>query len=274
MTPEEHTARVIDWWAARDERLRDPNGWLTLVGLHWLKPGENRFGADASNDIVLDARDVPARAGSLWLTDGDVRLQYADEPIRDEPLVPDVSGDPTVIALGDLHMYVIQRGERVGLRVRDHASPALTAFGGMDHFSIDPGWRVEARLVPAPAGATIEIVDVTGAIGQEETPGRVEFQRDGRRWSLVALPGDADERSLWLIFGDATNGQETYGGGRFVYTEPLADDGSVVVDFNLAYNPPCVFSPYATCPLPPPENRLPIRIEAGERSFLHDDRAR
>ena len=267
MTPEEHAARVIDWWAMRDEKLRDPNGWLTLVGLHWLKPGENRFGADASNDIVLSGPDVPAHAGALQLTDGEVRLRYAAEELRDEPLVTDRAGEPTVIQLGTLHMYVIQRGERRALRVRDHDSPAVAAFRGMDHFPIDPSWRIEGRLVPSTPGEKIEIVDVTGDVGSEATPGTVRFERDGREWSIAALPGDVDKRNLWLVFGDASNGQETYGGGRFVYTEPLGDDGSVVIDFNIAYNPPCVFSPFATCPLPPPENRLPIPIQAGERSF-------
>jgi uncharacterized protein len=267
MTPEEHAAGVISWWAARDERLRDPNGWLTLVGLHWLQPGENTFGADPSNDIVLSGNGVPARAGALQLTDEDVRLRYADEELREEPLVSDRVGEPSVIQLGSLHMYVIQRGDRLGLRVRDHDSPAVAAFQGMDHFPIDDSWRVQARLVPSMPGQTVEIVDVTGDVGAEETPGSVVFERDGRECSITALPGEADTRNLWLIFGDATNGTETYGGGRFLYTEPVGEDGSVVVDFNLAYNPPCVFSPYATCPLPPPENRLPIRIEAGERTF-------
>jgi uncharacterized protein (DUF1684 family) len=137
----------------------------------------------------------------------------------------------------------------------------------MDHFPIDPSWRVNGRLLPPAPGARLEIVDVTGDIGSEETPGTVEFERDGVTWSLAALPGDADERSVWLVFGDATNGSETYGGGRFLYSEPVADDGSVVLDFNLAYNPPCVFSEFATCPLPPPQNRLEVRIEAGERKY-------
>jgi uncharacterized protein len=267
MIPEEHAARVIEWWATRDERLRDPNGWLTLVGLHWLEPGENTFGSDPSNAIVLNGSDVPAHAGALQLIDGEVRLRYADEELREEPLVTDRGGEPTVIRLGSLHTYVIQRGERLALRVRDHDSPAVAAFKGMDHFPLDPSWRVNARLVASPPGQKIEIVDVTGDVGSEETPGSVVFEREGSEWSLAALPGDADKRSLWLVFGDATNGDETYGGGRFVYTEPLGEDGSVVVDFNIAYNPPCVFSPYATCPLPPPENRLPIRIEAGERAY-------
>jgi uncharacterized protein len=268
VTPEEHRATVIDWWAQRDERLRDPNGWLTLVGLHWLSLGENRFGADASNDIMLTGRDVPAHAGSLWLEDGAVRLQPDGEAQpRPEPLESDLGGEPTVIEIGSLHMYVIQRGKRWGLRVRDHDSPALAAFRGMDHFPFDPSWRVTGRLLPAQPDERLEIVDVTGDIGSEETPGTVEFERDGRTWSLAALPGDADERRVWLVFGDATNGKDTYGGGRFLYSEPVSDDGRVELDFNLAYNPPCVFSPYATCPLPPLQNRLSLRIGAGERNY-------
>jgi uncharacterized protein (DUF1684 family) len=268
LTTEAHRAAVIDWWAQRDERLRDPDGWLTLVGLHWLGPGENQFGADASNDIVLSGEDVPAHAGSLWLRDGEVRLQPDGEAEpRPEPLASDVAGEPTVIQIGSLHMYVIERGQRWGLRVRDHASPKIAGFRGMDHFPIDASWRIQGRLRPAEDGERLEIVDVTGDIGSEETPGTVEFERAGRTWSLAALPGDADERRVWLVFGDMTNGLDTYGGGRFLYSEPVADDGNVVLDFNLAYNPPCVFSEFATCPLPPPQNRLNLRIEAGERNY-------
>jgi uncharacterized protein (DUF1684 family) len=273
MRPEEHAARVIDWWAMRDGRLRDPDGWLTLVGLHWLAPGENAFGSDPANAVVLTGENVPAVAGSLSVEDGRVRLLATSpalaadgHPISEADLADDTTGEPTVIDLADLRMYVIRRGERLGLRVRDHRAPALAAFQGMDHFPIDPAWRLHARLEPATADATIEIVDVTGEVSHDPTPGHVVFEVDGNTWHIAALPGKGDG-SVWLVFGDATNGQETYGGGRFLYSEPVQDDGSVVIDFNLAYNPPCVFSPHATCPLPPAENRLPIRITAGERSF-------
>jgi uncharacterized protein (DUF1684 family) len=148
--------------------------------------------------------------------------------------------------------------------VRDTAAPTLRAFGGVDNYPVDPSWRIQARLEPAPADATIEIADVIGSVTTDTTPGSVVFDRDGVTWRLAALEGEEDG-SLWLIFGDATNGTETYGAGRFLYTEPPADDGSVIVDFNLAYNPPCVFSHYATCPLPPPQNKLALRIEAGEK---------
>jgi uncharacterized protein (DUF1684 family) len=259
MTPEEHERSVREWWKARDERLRSPDGWLTLVGLHWLAAGESRFGSDPGNEIVLHGEGVPPHAGSLSLADGAVRLDG-------EELQDDVSGEPTVIDLGTLRMHVIRRRERLGLRVRDRVSPALGAFEGMRHFPIDPEWRLTARLEPAPAGKEVEIVDVTGAVSREGTPGAVAFERDGGTWRLDALPG-GDDGSLWLLFADRTNGSETYGGGRMLYTEPVAADGSVVVDFNVAYNPPCVFSPYATCPLPPPQNRLALRIEAGELAY-------
>jgi len=274
MTPEEHAAQVADWRAARDRRLRSPDGWLALVGLHWLTPGENRFGAHPANQVVLHGAQVPPRAGSLWLAaDGTVRLAphsgtevtHGGELATDMPLADDSDGEPTILELGTLRFHVIRRGERMGLRVRDAASPALESFGGLDHFPTDPGWRVTARLEPAPPGATVEIVDVTGSVSRDPTPGAVAFERDGETWRLTALPGE--DGNLWLIFADATNGTDTYGGGRFLYSEVPAADGRVIVDFNLAYNPPCVFSPYATCPLPPPQNRLTLSIEAGERDF-------
>lgn len=268
MTPDEHRTAVEAWWTARDERLRDPDGWLTLVGLHWLTPGDNRFGTDASNEIVLGGRDVPAHAGAIRL-EGDRAWLLRPDGSRalHAPLADDTGGEPTVIDVGSLRMYLIRRGERLGLRVRDHDSPALTTFSGMDRFPFDPSWRVAGRLDAAEPGERLEIVDVSGVETQEETPGRVVFERDGRQWRLHALPGGEDG-ALWLVFGDDTNGAETYGGGRFVYTEPPAPDGSVVVDFNLAYNPPCVFTPFATCPLPPPANRLDLAIRAGELDYV------
>jgi uncharacterized protein (DUF1684 family) len=274
VSPAEHVARVTEWRAARDTRLRSPDGWLALVGLHWLVAGENHVGAHPANQVVLHGHEIPPRIGSLWVEDDHVRLVphagvevlHAGKPVGEMMLQDDHDGPPTVLELGALRFHIIRRGDRLALRVRDAAASALSRFRGMKHFPIDPAWRLIARLEPAPAGATLEIVDITGALSRETTPGTVVFDRDGASRRLAALPGGEDG-SLWLIFGDDTNGTDTYGGGRFLYTEPLAPDGSVVVDFNLAYNPPCVFSPYATCPLPPPQNRLAMRIEAGERTY-------
>lgn len=265
MTPEAHRASVLAWRAAREARLRDPDGWLTLIGLYWLDPGDNRFGSGPDNDLVIRSPHVPPHAGVLTLADGTVSLQRAgSDP---QPLAPDTSGEPTILEFGPIRAHVIDREPRFGLRVRDHESAALVGFAGMTHFPIDPGWRLRARLEPSAPGATLEIVDVTGTVSREMTPGAVAFERDGATWRIHALHG-GDDGSLWLIFADATSGRSTYGGGRFLYTEPVAEDGTVKVDFNLAYNPPCVFSPYATCPMPPAANRLPLAIEAGELDFV------
>jgi uncharacterized protein len=261
---QEHAAKVEAWHAARDKRLRTPDGWLALVGLCWLQEGENHVGAHPSSQVVLHGHEIPPRVGSMWLENGRVRfVPQEGVNLPETTLRDDLDGDPTVLELGSLRFHLIKRGKRIGVRVRDSGAPALASFEGLDHFPIDLSWRVKARLEPAPEAATVEITDVIGSHSREATPGSVVFQRDGASWRITALPGEEDG-SLWLVFGDATNGTDTYGGGRFLYTEPVAADGTVVVDFNLAYNPPCVFSPYATCPLPPAENRLSLRIEAGE----------
>jgi hypothetical protein len=266
MTPEEHALRVEAWRAARDERLHRPDGWLALVGLFWLTPGENHVGAHPSSHVVLHGHDIPPRVGSMWLEDGRVRfVPHEGVALPATDLDDDHAENPTVLELGSLHFHVIKRGERIGVRIRDAQAPALASFAGLEHFPIDPSWHVTARLEPAAPEATIEIEDITGARSRDTTPGSVVFEHDGQTWRIDALPGD--DENLWLIFGDATNGTDTYPGGRFLYTEAVAPDGTVVVDFNLAYNPPCVFSPYATCPLPPPQNRLGLRIEAGEREW-------
>jgi uncharacterized protein (DUF1684 family) len=265
----DYVARLTELRAQRDERLRRPDGWLALVGLHWLVPGENRVGEHPANEVILRGHGIPPRVGSVWVEDGRVRfVPHAGVDLPEVTLHDDLGGAPTVLELGTLRFHVIRRGERLGLRVRDAAAPALQQFDGIKHYPIDPSWRVRARLEPADTEATIEIIDITGAVSRDATPGTIAFDREGSTWRIAALPGEDEDGSLWLIFGDATNGTDTYGGGRYLVTEPLAADGSVVVDFNLAYNPPCVFSPYATCPLPPAQNRLSLRIEAGERVYV------
>lgn len=275
ITPETHAAQVEAWRAGRDERLRSADGWLALVGLTWLVPGENRIGAHPASEVALHGHQVPPRVGSFWLEDGAVRwvphegveVLHAGQPARQMTLEDDKNGNPTVLEIGTLRFHVICRDERLGVRVRDSAALALQRYHGLEHFPLDASWRVEGRLEPVPEDETLEITDITGAVSRDSYPGTFIFERDGQTWRIAALPGGEDG-SLWLIFADATSGTDTYTGGRFLYTEPLAADGSVVADFNVAYNPPCVFSPYATCPLPPAENRLPIQIEAGELLYV------
>jgi uncharacterized protein (DUF1684 family) len=274
LDPAAHRASVEAERARRNEGLRDPLSWLSLVGLHWLHPGRQSFGAAASNEIVLHAegRPVPATAGVLELVDGHVLIHPADgalaidgEPVPDgTELADDRERAPTVLELGSLRLHVLHRGrDRLALRVRDTEARALTAFQGVDAFDVDPAWRLRGRLIAAAPGSTIPVPDIVGDVNDEPTPGDVELAIGGHAWRLHALEAGPDR--AWLVFGDGTNGAETYGGGRFLVTGVIEPDGSVEVDFNLAYNPPCVFSPYATCPMVPAGNALPIRIEAGER---------
>jgi uncharacterized protein (DUF1684 family) len=267
MTDRDAHERVVEAWrSARYAALRREIGWLTLAGLDWLRPGENRIGSDPELEVTLPAG--PSLAGSITVS-GD-RLSasglftHDGGAVEDLPLADDSAGEPTMLELGDLRFCVIQRGGRHAVRTWNTRAPALRDFAGIDHWPVDPAWRIDARFEPSP-GRMVAVPDVLGFIEEEESPGEVVFDVDGRQHGLQALPGGPNGE-LWLVFGDATNGIETYGGGRFLYTAAPVD-GSVEVDFNRAYNPPCVFSPFATCPLPWPENRLPIRVEAGERSF-------
>jgi uncharacterized protein (DUF1684 family) len=278
-----HRAAVEEVRAQRETGLRDPMGWLSLVGLHWLEHGTQQFGSSSTNDIVLRAEDgeVPPVAGTLELTKGRVVIHPAPgvaltadgRPVGDgTELIDDQADAPTVLELASLRLVVIRRGEgRVALRVRDTSAPALLSFTGLSYFEIDPRWRLVGRLLRAEPGATIPVPDVVGDILAEPTPGVVEFTVRGRPYRLDAL--EAMPGHLWLIFRDRTSGHETYGGGRFLTSGPVEQDDRVEIDFNLAYNPPCVFSPYATCPLPPERNSLSLRIRAGENVWGLDHRA-
>jgi uncharacterized protein len=264
----EHRATVEAWRAERYRRLRSEIGWLTLAGLGWLKPGVNRIGSSADADVILPGG--PPFAGTVTVPDdgmptADGDFLHEGAPVRNLALTSDLDGDPTLLELGALRLCVIDRGGRLAIRTWDIESRARSEFDGIDHWPVDPAWRVAARLDPTP-GRTVEIPDVFGSAESEVSPGDLVFEVDGEAHRLQAVPG-GDAGELWLIFGDATNGRETYGGGRYLYTDPPEPEGAFVVDFNRAYNPPCVFSPFATCPLPWPANRLPLRVEAGERTY-------
>ena len=263
-----HRAEVEAWREGRYAALRRPMGWLALAGLAWLKPGANRVGADSGADVVLPAG--PSEAGVLSVEDGGVRatgaFQLDGRSVDDVPLESDRDGEPTILEVGPLRLCVIERGGRLAVRTWDTEAPVLRTFRGIDHWPVDPVWRFRARFEPTP-GRRLAVPDVIGVSDEQEAPGDVVFETGGREHRLQALRGGSSGE-LWLVFGDLTNRSETYGGGRFLYTTPPDEAGTVVVDFNRAYNPPCVFTPYATCPLPWPANRLHLRVEAGERIFV------
>lgn len=262
------------WRAARLARLTSEDGWLTLVGLIWLQEGENRFGSDPSNTVALPAGKAPALAGSLVLEKGQVRLVPAPgtglavngRPPEAMPLKSDAAAQtPDILKLGTISFFVIRRGERLGVRVRDSESATRRNFRELEYFPADFRWRVEARFEPYTPHKTIDVPTELGTAEKDISPGAFVFSIRGKSYRLDPV-FEEGSKDLFLIFGDETNGKETYGAGRFVYA-PVPVNGKSVIDFNKAYNPPCAFTPYATCPLPPPQNHLPIRVEAGEKKY-------
>jgi uncharacterized protein len=265
-----------DWEAWRQTRLdglRQPDGWLALAGLYWLEPGTHSFGSDSSNAVVFPP-GAPPRIGTFTVADSTVamrvdagaRVTVEGRPVTEAAMVDDLDGEPTTATLGSLSWHAIRRSRGIGVRLRDAESPVLKGFDGIETFDFDPRWRVEARLDPYDPPRTLPIPSITGVPEEEPSPGALVFEHDGETYRLdvTGKPGDA---RYFVVFGDATNGRETYGGGRFVYVDAPGEDGRTTVDFNRSYNPPCVFTPYATCPLPPPQNRLPFRVEAGEKTW-------
>ena len=265
--PAAHREEVEAWREERHARLRNELGWLTLAGLDWLKEGPNRIGAAPDADVVLPTG--PDIVGTITVDGTTAVADGAFGPggarVDGLALVDDRDGEPTLLEVADLRLCVIERGGRLAVRTWDTVSPKRRDLGRIAHFPVDARWRIEGRFEPTP-GRSLAIVDVVGTTEDEESPGDVAFEVDGQTHRIQALPGGPDGE-LFLIFGDETNGIETYGGGRYLYIPPPTADGTAIVDFNRAYNPPCVFTPYATCALPWPANRLALRIEAGELAY-------
>ena len=264
------------WKAKRLAGLKSEDGWLSLIGLFWLKEGENRFGSDPTNEIVLPEGKVPAQAGTLRLAGGKVTLEAkpgsgiksGGQTVTTLELKSDEDGAPTTLELGSLSFHVVKRGDRLGLRVKDRENPARAEFKGTDYYPADRKWVVNARFEPYDPPKRVPILNVLGMETEETAPGALAFEVDGREYRLQALKEKGEEQ-LFIIFADQTSGKETYGAGRYLYADPPGADGRVTLDFNRAYSPPCAFTRYATCPLPPAENRLPVRIEAGEKYVGH-----
>ena len=266
-----HQQAIEAWRASRHERLAKPDGWLTLVALEWLKDGENRVGSATDNDIQLPGG--PAYWGRVILKDDQLLFVNTDrnhihvdgKPVEEVELVADNAGQPTLVTGGTLSFYTILRGS-YALRVKDSQAPALKHFSGVDNYPIDESWRIDGRFIRAGEGASIEIANVLGQISDSPVYGTFEFEMDGKTHSLLGL-GNEESEELWFIFADRTSGRGTYGAGRFLYSDGMPEDGRLSVDFNKAYNPPCAFNPYSTCPLPPQRNRMNLKVTAGEKDF-------
>ncbi|MBV8811570.1 MAG: DUF1684 domain-containing protein [Acidobacteriaceae bacterium] len=258
MASSNYQESIHDWQQQRDAGLRSPSGWLSLVGLFWLKAGDNTIGSAASNNFVLPKGSAPARAGTLRLENNKVTFMSPDGSQR--PLSYD-EDKPTVIHAGTVSFFVIKRSDRLAVRATDSASPVLKNFQGMKYFPVDPELRFQAKFVPDKR--MIPILNIVGQSDQEESPGIVEFTYRGQSYHLRPI---YEGQTLFFLFKDPTNKTETYQAGRMLNT-PLPENGKVDLDFNRSYNPPCTFTPYATCPLPPRENTLPFPVTAGEKRY-------
>ena len=254
-----YRASIEQWRRHREAALTADGGWLTVTGLFWLHEGFNTFGHGSSYDVDLPAEPELKNGGMFELRGGKVTMRMDGQT---RTLAPDTSGHPYIVRLGSLTWYVIQRGDRYGIRLKDRNSQLRKEFRGLHYFPIDPSYCIHTRLVPDPQ--KIRIANVLGQVQDEPSPGYVSFVLHGRKLRLYPVEDSPGELSF--IFRDLTSGKETYGAGRFLDVE-LSKNGQIVLDFNKAYNPPCAFTPYATCPLPPKENRLDVRIEAGELKY-------
>ncbi|MDO9694358.1 MAG: DUF1684 domain-containing protein [Candidatus Latescibacteria bacterium] len=271
-----HLAEVEARHAARIERLRDETGWLTLVGLHPLRDGANTVGSAADAGARLPTA-APARLGVVTAdatgysfeaaAGADVRRIVGGDTlaVTSVAMAPDIPGPPTVLRSGSLLFHVIVRGGRGFLRVKDRESEVRRGFTGIERFPVGGRWRVTARLEPHVPPRGVMVPDVLGNLEESPSPGTLVFTLEGRECRLTPVGGPGEE--LFIVFADATSGGETYGGGRFLSADPPRPDGTVVLDFNLATNPPCAFTPYATCPLPPQGNTLPVAVRAGEKTW-------
>lgn len=258
----------LDQWKA--EVVQDlKQEWVPLAGLFWLKPGENSFGTDPKNAIVFPKG--PAQAGSLILQGKDVTARLGPathamitgKPVTKAELRPDTAGNPTVVGIGSLRLHVIIRGERVGIRLKDLDSDAVHQYRGAVFFPVDLSYRVTATWLPSDGKQTVDVPNVLGDVTPTPIAGTAVFKINGQELRLTDLGGDA-AKQLFFVFSDPTGKINTYPGGRFLKAGPVAH-GTVVLDFNRAYNPPCSVTPYATCPLAPRENRLPVAITAGQQ---------
>jgi len=264
------------WHEGRLKGLQSEDGWLTLVGLGWLKEGPNSAGSDGKANVVFP-EGAPANVGIFTRTGSSVTFQPAPgvavsrggKPFTGGPVQTDQEGraEPDILQFGRFRFQLIARGDRIGVRIKDPEARARREFPGIPIYPASARWRLTARWEPANPPTEIAVPNVLGEVERSPSPGTAVFTVDGKEYRLTPVLEEGSP-DLFFVFADETNRTETYGAGRFLYAEP-AKDGTVILDFNRAYNPPCAFSAFATCPLPPRQNRLALRVDAGEKRLLH-----
>ena len=258
---------IEQWRAQHQKELAADDGWLTVAGLDWLKEGENRVGADPTSEVALPDHSLPGRVATITYHSGQAVLH----PATGVPLT--LNGNPAaqttlhedtdILAINRLKFYLIRRGDRAGIRLKDNDNPDRKRFTGLNWYPVDPAWRIAGKFTAWDTPHTIAFTNTIGQKESDPSPGYVTFTKNGREYRLEPTLEDG---TLFFVLRDRTSGRTTYGASRFLYAEP-AKDGIVYLDFNRAENPPCAFTAYATCPLPPPQNRLDLAVEAGEQKY-------
>lgn len=260
--------QIQQWHQKRIESLKAESGWLNLAGLFWLDEGKNTFGGDSKNNVVFPADKSNPFLGEIWLDKGKVILKAnpdaavfnGDEPVTELDIFPDEK--PVTLKHKSLRWFIIKRGDKYAVRLRDLESEYLKGFTGIERYPVQEKWLVKARF-EATTGKKVSITDITGRTADQESPGTLVFSVNGKEYRLDAV---GSTKNLFIIFADQTNKKETYGAGRFLYTS-VEEDGTAWLDFNKSINPPCAFSPFATCPLPPKQNKLALAVSAGEKRY-------
>lgn len=283
--PSDWQKKLLAWRTEQAKDLQRPDGWLTLIGLNWLKPGDNTVGGAAGNSIVLKSAAAPGSLGVVKLGKDSIELTAPKDgypkgllvdgkpPQNPQKLASDNPGKPSRITVASLVMTVIHRGDQYALRVKDSQAPTRAQFHGLKWYPPDPALRVKAQWVPYNPPHKIKVPTVLGTEVESEVPGKAEFILNGQKLALEPIVESPEDKELFFIVRDTTSQDKTYGAGRFLYTEfpsnGLTKPGEVTLDFNRLENPPCAYTPFATCPLPPPQNRLQVALPAGQQRY-HD----
>jgi len=275
LSAQEHQVQVDEWHAGRVSRLTSDTGWLTVSGFHWLSEGMNRIGSMDGAEVRL-AAPAPDSVGIITLSGGqtlfsttpgaDVRTADGREVTQLELLSDADPEGETILRSGPVSFFVIRRGDRLAVRVRDTESVERKNFSGIERYPVSLEWRFAAEFVAYDPPKQLPILNIIGIAEQMEVPGAFVFAKSGKEYRLDAVQEPGHEE-LFIMFGDETNGSETYGAGRYMYAARPAEGMKSILDFNKSYNPPCAFTKFATCPLPPLQNRLPLAITAGEKNY-------
>jgi len=269
---EEYRREIAEFDQKRIDYQKGPTGWLNIAGLFWLKEGINTFGSDSENDFVFPEGKIAGRAGFFLLNQNVVTIEATPDvefTINNKQVKNAVVYHPdsayVEIEFGSLKWFVIKRDDKYGIRLRDFESPELEKFHGIERYPVDPTWRIEGMVEWADSSRTIEITNVLGQTIQQRSVGTLVFSIEDMEYRLDVI--DEDNPEFFLIFADETNARETYGAGRYMYLDLPKEGNKVIIDFNKAFNPPCAFTEFATCPLPPKQNILPIPVPAGEKNY-------